>query len=150
MLRLSIGEKLPTLVIGPFSHENLARYASASGDTNPLHLDRTLARSFGFSACPVHGMRLLAAFEQLLYDWRGDLVTLSLKGQFLTPAVEGERATLSGRVVKIENEGSATFGIVRLMAHTEGGAVALVGEARVAQRAPHMRPPTCSFDGVRV
>lgn len=128
------GEKLPTVIIGPFTHENLADYAAASGDFNPLHLNSTVARQYGFSACPVHGMRILSAFEQLLRDWRGDLITLSLKAQFLTPVLVGERATLSGRVAKVEKRGVGFFGVVRLMAHTEQGSPAIVAEARVKQR----------------
>jgi acyl dehydratase len=135
-LALKSGEKLPTMVIGPFSAEDLAAYAAASGDSNPLHLELPFARRFGFSARPVHGMRLLAAFEQLLHDWRGDLFALSLRGQFLTPVLEGETATLSGRVAKIDESEAGFVGVLRLMAHTERGAPALMGEARVALRAP--------------
>jgi acyl dehydratase len=128
------GERLPTRVIGPFSQENLVGYAAASGDANPLHLDLAFAHRFGFSARPVHGMRLLSAFEQLLIDWRQDLVPISLAGQFLTPVLEGERATLSGRVAKVEKRTGGIVGVVRLIAHTQYGAPALIGEARVAQR----------------
>lgn len=133
-LPLVSGEQLPTIVIGPFSHEDLVGYASASGDFNPLHLDTSFAQSFGFSTCPVHGMRLLSAFEQLLRDWRTDLIPLSLKGQFLTPVQQGERATLSGRVVKVEKETTGLVGVVRLVGYTDCGAPAVVGEARLALR----------------
>jgi acyl dehydratase len=128
------GEKLPTLVIGPFTQENLASYAEVSGDSNPLHLNRSLAQNFGFSSCPVHGMLLLSAFERYLCEWRSDLVLLSLNGQFLTPVLEGECATLSGRVAKIEIRNFDEVGMVRLMAHTEYGVLALVGDARVTNR----------------
>jgi acyl dehydratase len=128
-LRLKGGEKLPTQVIGPFTHKDLAAYAVASGDTNPLHLDSSLAQSFGFQACPVHGMRLLAAFEQLLHDWRSDLVVSCLKGQFLTPVLVGQSATLSGRVAKVEYHSSKCIIVLRLMAHTDRGDPALIGEA---------------------
>jgi len=131
---LKSGDRLPSRVIGPFLQENLAAYAAASGDFNPLHLELDFARRFGFAARPVHGMRLLAAFEPLLQEWREDLTPLSLKGQFLTPVLEGERATLSGRVAKIEQTASGFVGIIRLMAQTERGAPALMGEARMAAR----------------
>ena len=96
------GEKLPPRTIGPFSAAELADYAEASGDSNPLHLDLAFARGFGFAARPVHGMRLLAGFEPLLRDWRPDLVTIGLSGQFLTPVLEDQTAILSARVAKIE------------------------------------------------
>jgi acyl dehydratase len=126
------GERLPGLTVGPFSAANLADYAEASGDSNPLHLDLAFAQGFGFPARPVHGMRLLAAFEPLLSDWRPDLVTVGLRGQFLTPVLEGQKAALSARVAKVETSESGFVVVLRLMAQTEGGAPAMVGEARLA------------------
>ena len=125
------GGKLPPRTIGPFSAADLANYAEASGDFNPLHLDLAFARGFGFSARPVHGMRLLAGFEPLLRDWRPDLVTISLSGQFLTPVLEEQTAVLSARVAKIETAEKGFVAVLRLMAHTEAGSPALVGEARL-------------------
>jgi acyl dehydratase len=125
------GEKAPALTIGPFRAADLAAYAQASGDGNPLHLDLALAQNFGFAARPVHGMRLLAAFEPLLRDWRPDLAPIGLRGQFLTPVLEDETATLSARVAKIEPGDCGFIAILRLMAHTRSGAPALIGEARL-------------------
>ena len=128
------GEKLPPRTIGPFSAADLGDYAEASGDSNPLHLDLDFARGFGFAARPVHGMRLLAGFEPLLRDWRPDLVTIGLSGQFLTPVLEEQTAVLSARVAKIETVENGFVAVLRLMAHTETGAPALVGEARLKPR----------------
>jgi acyl dehydratase len=128
------GEKLPARAIGPFSAAALADYAAASGDSNPLHLDLAFARGFGFAARPVHGMKLLAGFEPLLRDWRRDLMTIGLSGHFLTPVLEGQTAVLSARVAKIEAGPKGFVAILRLVAHTEAGAPALVGEARLAPR----------------
>lgn len=129
-----LGEKLVSSVIGPFGPERQAAYADASGDSNPLHLDLAFARRFGFLARPVHGMRLLAAFEPLLHDWRPELFLASLRGQFLIPVLEGETARLSGRVAKIERENQDFVAVLRLMVHAQSGAPALMGEARMASR----------------
>jgi acyl dehydratase len=125
------GEKLPARTIGPFSAEDLARYAEASGDSNPLHLDAAFARGFGFSARPVHGMKLLAAFEPLIADWRPDLAVLCLHGQFLTPILEGEKAYLTARIAKVETGEAGFVAVARLIAQTETGAPAMMGEARL-------------------
>lgn len=129
-----LGEKPPQHAIGPFSAESLADYAEASGDSNPLHLDLDFARGFGFPARPVHGMRLLAAFEPLLSDWRPDLALVGLHGQFLTPVLEGQVAILTARVAKIEPADGAFVAVLRLIVLTESGAPALMGEARLAPR----------------
>ena len=132
------GEKLPAHTIGPFSAAALADYAAASGDSNPLHLDLAFAHGFGFTARPVHGVKLLAGFEPLLRDWRPDLAIVGLSGHFLTPVLEEQTAVLSARVAKIEagadGQAGGFLAILRLVAHTEAGAPALVGEARLAPR----------------
>ena len=39
-----------------FSREEIARYAEASGDRNPIHLDDDVARSVGLPGVIAHGM----------------------------------------------------------------------------------------------
>lgn len=76
-------------------------------------------------------MRLLAAFEPLLAEWRPDLAVIDLRGQFLTPILEGETALLTARIAKIETDEAGFVAVARLMAQTERGAPALIGEARL-------------------
>ena len=126
-----VGERLPPLEIGPFDSAALARYAKVSGDDNPLHLDEALAQSIGFAAPPVHGMKLLAAFESLLKAWRNDLSIVSLGGAFVQPVLRGEKATLTGRVLRA----SAAEGVfVRLYAHGPGRAPAIIADATLRSR----------------
>jgi 3-hydroxybutyryl-CoA dehydratase len=126
-LRLpSVGERVPDWRIGPFDAEALQAYAAASGDDNPIHLDDALARAIGFGAPPVHGMKLLAAFEPMLLSWRRDLFLARLSGKFVQPVARGETVTLTGRVLRA----SAEEGVfLRLLATGETRAPAIVGEA---------------------
>jgi acyl dehydratase len=52
----------------PSTAEDLVRYARASGDTNPLHLDLEFARQAGFDNLVVHGMLNMAFLGRLLTD----------------------------------------------------------------------------------
>lgn len=122
------GEKIGPKIIGPFAAEDLRAYAEASGDDNPLHLDAEVAAQVGLKAPPVHGVKILAAFEPLLAAWRPELALVELFGQFLTPALQGETIMLSARVAKLDGDGAI---ILRLSAQTAGGAPALIGEARL-------------------
>jgi len=133
-----VGERLPPLEIGPFDALALARYAEVSGDDNPLHLDDALARNVGFAAPPVHGMKLLAAFEALLRSWRGDLVIASLGGTFVQPVLRGEKATLTGRVLRASQEEGV---FVRLYAHGPGRAPAIIADATLRPRGPGSEGP---------
>ncbi len=127
---IKVGDKLPETVIGPFDAPSLARYAEVSGDANPLHLDDAVAAAIGLAAPPVHGMKLLAAFEPMLRAWRADLVISSIAGKFVQPILRGETVRLSGRVLRAtENE---IF--VRLVAYGAARAPGIVGEATLRPR----------------
>lgn len=128
---ITLGEKLPEVIIGPFDAEALQRYADVSGDINPLHLDETLAQSIGFSSPPVHGMKILAAFEPMLINWRKELKIIALSGKFVQPILRGESVRLTGKVLRV----SDTEIFVRLFAHGPQRLPAIIGEAR-------LRPPT--------
>ena len=122
----AVGERLPDWRIGPFDAAALEAYAAASGDANRLHLDDDLARAIGFPAPPVHGMKLLAAFEPLLSAWRRDLFLARLAAKFVQPVLRGEPVTLSGRVLRSSPEEGV---FLRLLAYGEARAPAIVGEA---------------------
>jgi acyl dehydratase len=128
---ITLGEKLPEVIIGPFDADALQRYADISGDMNPLHLDETLAQSIGFSLPPVHGMKILAAFEPMLKNWRSELIIIALSGKFVQPILRGESVKLTGKVLRV----SDTEIFVRLFAHGPQRLPAIIGEAR-------LRPPT--------
>lgn len=126
-LRLpAVGDRLPEWRLGPFDAGALARYAEVSGDDNPLHLDKSLARAIGFETPPVHGMKLLAAFEPMLTAWRRDLFLARLSGKFVQPVLRGESVVLSGRVLRASMEEGV---FLRLLAQGEARAPAIVGEA---------------------
>jgi acyl dehydratase len=128
---ITLGEKLPEVIIGPFDADALQRYADVSGDMNPLHLDETLAQSIGFSLPPVHGMKILAAFEPMLKNWRSELIIIALSGKFVQPILRGESVKLTGKVLRV----SDTEIFVRLFAHGPQRLPAIIGEAR-------LRPPS--------
>jgi acyl dehydratase len=127
------GARMPERNVGPFAHAELAAYAEASGDSNPLHLDLDVAGTVGLSAPPVHGMLLLASFEPALYDWRPDLKIGRLSGRFTQPVLEGEVVTLSARVIRAA-EGDNPHVLVRLIANGASRAPALVAEAVLIPR----------------
>jgi len=62
----AIGSTVAAASYGPFSREDLGRYAEASGDMNPLHLDPAFARQAGFDDVIVHGMLGMAVLGRLV------------------------------------------------------------------------------------
>ncbi|MFE5699599.1 MaoC/PaaZ C-terminal domain-containing protein [Rhodococcus koreensis] len=57
-----------TLQLPPVDREVLVRYASASGDRNPLHLDTAAARAAGEDDVIAHGMLSMAYLGRLLTE----------------------------------------------------------------------------------
>ena len=115
--RRAPAKSLPPRTIGPFSAADLADYADASGDANPLHLDLDFARGFG--------LRAAGAWHEVARGLRAPAARLAsrsrmigLSGQFLTPVLEGRPPSLTARVAKIEQAKGRFVAVLRLMAHT--------------------------------
>ena len=122
------GQEFGPTDFGPFGPDALARYAAASGDTNPLHLDEAVAKAAGLDAPPVHGMFMMSCFEPAIRAWRPDLVVARLSAKFLRPVLSGQGFTLSGRVVR-STEAPRPEAILRLTARGMDGTLAIMGEA---------------------
>ncbi len=69
-MTLHEGQALPaqTYVV---TRADLVRYAQASGDHNPIHLDDRFARSVGLPGVIAHGMYTMALAGRALSTWAG-------------------------------------------------------------------------------
>jgi acyl dehydratase len=66
ILNTGVGEALSPFVKPPITQEQLQRYADASGDHNPIHLDEEVARRVGLDSVIAHGMLSMAFLGQFL------------------------------------------------------------------------------------
>ena len=80
---------------GPVGAIDLALYAAASGDHNPLHLDADVARAAGFERPVVHGMWTMACVARLFTSHFGPLALESLATRFVGAALRGDELVLS-------------------------------------------------------
>jgi acyl dehydratase len=69
------GTELPELRVTPDRHLT-ARYAGASGDFNPIHLDDELARSVGLPGRILHGLWTMAQVARAQTEAAGDPTAL--------------------------------------------------------------------------
>jgi len=82
-----------------FSKDQIAGYAEASGDQNPIHLDDDFARSVGLPGVIAHGMLTMAFANQMVTGWLGDRSLLKrLQGRFAGMVVPGDDVTCTGTV----------------------------------------------------
>jgi acyl dehydratase len=81
------------------SRAELMRYAAATGDANPIHLDHDAARAAGLPGIVAHGLLLAAWFCQAAARFRpGPHPLQSARVRFRRPLRPGVAATVTGRV----------------------------------------------------
>ena len=102
--RVTLGQTLPTQT-KHVTVEQIRRYAEASGDRNPIHLDETFARSAGLPGVIAHGMLTMAFANQMVTDWLGGRSLLKgLQGRFAGMVLPGDDVTCSGSVAAKDDE----------------------------------------------
>ncbi len=98
------------VVARTITQEQLAAYALASGDDNPLHLDAGFAATTQFGGIIAHGMLTLAFVDQMMAAALGRrwLEEGALRVRFKGAAYLGDRVESWGRAAK---NGSFTVGV---------------------------------------
>lgn len=104
------GDVLPSRTL-PISRDDLRRYAAASGDHNPIHLDDDAARALGLPGVVAHGMLTSALAIGVVAEWAGGadrVVATSFRfaGPVVVPADEPARLEVAGSVRKVAEDGS--------------------------------------------
>lgn len=115
------------LQCGPVTAVDLALYAAASGDHNPLHLDLEVARAAGFEKPLVHGMLTMAYAGRLLTERFGLLALQSLATRFVGAAQLGDTIVLQGTLTGVTGDVAA----YQLLAKNGAGSELLSGLAKV-------------------
>ncbi|MDY0046094.1 MAG: MaoC/PaaZ C-terminal domain-containing protein [Thauera propionica] len=99
LLTAEIGSELARETGDACRPEDLRRYAEASGDLNPLHLDRDFARAAGFDDLVVHGMLNMARLGRLLTSRYGPARLCSFATRFEGVLLVGQPTVLTMQLV---------------------------------------------------
>lgn len=85
------------------SQEQVQRYADASNDHNPIHIDEAFAASTPFGGTIAHGMLVLASISEMMAASLGEdwLTSGKLKVRFKAPAKTSD--TLSTSAAALED-----------------------------------------------
>jgi acyl dehydratase len=129
---LAVGESLPDMAKPPITRTQLALFAGASGDHNPIHLDDEQARSGGLPGVIAHGMLSMAFLGQALTGWVPQTAIRSFSARFTAMAFPGDTITCKGVVVARQEENGETLVDLELSAVNQDGRQTLAGNARVA------------------
>lgn len=118
-MSVSVGEELPELrrVV---TAADVAAYAEAGGDRNPLHLDDAFARSVGFDGVIAHGMFTMGHMATAVTTWAGpDAIVERVTAQFRAPVFMGEEIRAGGTVRAVDGD---TVAVDTWVAVDRGGA----------------------------
>ena len=95
MARLEPGQELTKLEVTPDKYLTV-RYAGASGDFNPIHIDEEFARQVGLPGRILHGLWTMAQVARVHGEAAGDPLALkSLSVQFRGMGVPEKAITIT-------------------------------------------------------
>jgi len=103
-VNVSVGDEVPELrrVV---TAADVAAYAEASGDRNPLHLDDAFARRVGFPGVIAHGMFTMGHMAAAATAWAGpDAIVERISAQFRAPVFMGEEIRAGGTVRSVDGD----------------------------------------------
>jgi acyl dehydratase len=103
MTELKRGEQIPQLSITPDKYLT-NRYAGASGDFNPIHIDEEFARAVGLPGRILHGLWTMAQVARAQTEAAGGPAALKrLSVQFRGMGMPEQEIIVTGTVRELEN-----------------------------------------------
>jgi acyl dehydratase len=126
--RFRSGEELPPLKVTPDRFQTV-RYAGASGDYNPIHIDEEFAKSVGLPGRILHGLWTMAQVARAQTEAGGGPQSLRrLSVQFRGMGLPEQELTVTGTVRSV-SDGRA---IVDTVAEQGGNQIIRNAEAEIA------------------
>lgn len=123
----AVGEELPELRVTPDRHLTV-RYAGASGDFNPIHVDDQFAQEVGLPGRILHGLYTMAQVARAQSEAGGGPQALArLAVTFRAVAVPERELVVSGSVRAVEGDRV----IIDARVEQDGSAVVRPAEAEL-------------------
>jgi acyl dehydratase len=127
MAQLKPGDAIPELRVTPDRYLTV-RYAGASGDFNPIHIDEEFAREVGLPGRILHGLWSMAQVARAQTDAAGGPQSLRrLSVHFRAVGVPEQEVTVTGTVAEV-SDGVA---LVHTVAEQGGKAIIRNAEAEI-------------------
>ena len=132
MTQIEVGDALASIERA-VTQEGIRRYAEASGDFNPLHLDAGFAATTHYGRVVAHGMLALAYISDVMGRAFGGHWPESgrLKVRFRAPVYPGDVVTASGEVVRVSREDGLVRVDCAVRCRRQDGEEVINGEASV-------------------
>ena len=130
---MNIGDHLPR-VERLIDQDRVERYAKASGDFNPVHIDHEFAKSSQFGRRIAHGMMIAASISEIMttafkMDW---LRSGRMKLRFRAPVYPGDTIVAQGEIKDIREKDGKREAICSVDVRKQDGELVISGEATVS------------------
>jgi len=123
-----VGCQIPAKDIGPFNQNDLLKYAKASGDFNPIHLDKEFAKTMGFDNVIAHGMLIMAHLGKSIANSNYVSFLKHFSVQFCSITRLEEKLICRGEVSKIEKNNQKKNITLKLKVLNLYGEVKILGK----------------------
>src|SRR5438445_13668228 len=128
MGNLQVGSEIPEVKVTPDKYLT-ARYAGASGDFNPIHIDDELARAVGLPGRILHGLWTMAQVARAQAEAAGGPEHLKrLSVQFRGMGMPEQDVVVSGKVRQV----AGGHAVVDTVAEQSGNQIIRNAEAELA------------------
>jgi acyl dehydratase len=125
------GTQLPVLNLPPVDLPTLQRYADASGDHAPIHLNAAVAHAAGFPGVIAHGLLVMAYLGRALGGWYPDGQLREFRCRFMAATSLGDRLSCGGSVVRVTDGAAEQSVELELHVVDQRGDLKLKGAARI-------------------
>src|SRR3954469_336611 len=126
-----VGDELPAVAKAPIDRVQLSRYAGASGDFNPIHVDEVYARGIGMPSVYAPGMLVMGFLGQLVSDWARGAQLRKYSVRFIKMVWPGDTVVCKGRVTDRFGDAGRYFAEVDLWAENQKGELVMKGQAQI-------------------
>ena len=123
-----MGYEIPETNIGPFNQNDLVKYAKASGDFNPIHLDKEFAKTMALDNVIVHGMLIMAHLGKSIANLNSVSFLKHFSVQFCSITRLEEKLICKGEVSKIEKNNQKKIITLKLKVLNLSGEVKILGK----------------------
>ena len=124
-------DELPAVAKTPVDRVQLSRYAGASGDFNPIHVDETYAKSIGMPSVYAPGMLVMGFLGQLVSDWARGAQLRRYSVRFIKMVWPGDTVVCKGRVTDRYGEAGRYFAEIDLWAENQKGELLMKGQSQI-------------------
>jgi len=126
-----VGDELPALAKSPIDRVQLSRYAGASGDYDPVHVDEIYAKSVGMPSVYAPGMLVMGMLGQLVSDWGRGGQLRRYNVRFIKMVWPADTVVCKGRVTDRHGSGGRYFAEIDLWAENQRGELVMKGAAQL-------------------